>query len=195
MEGLGHQDETEDYSRTFGFGHEHDDQDHTARRRVDSGESDASQPPQTQSHSGLSIGLGSRPPSRAGPITPGRNPLDSSRRQRTTPLIINAAPSAWSGRRPVPARRKSDAGSRSDSEVGTCLCFYHHFLDPMTRPFFKQCCYSFWGNAKTNSILMVTFHLVWHEPWSSWSSTRTRSFATSLSILGDVRSRISQCPW
>ena len=62
----------------------------------------------------------SRPPSR-GPQTPssakGPSPFDASRRQRTTPLS-GKAPSSWT--KPVPAhRRKSDAGSRSDSEVGT----------------------------------------------------------------------------
>ncbi|KAJ3507753.1 hypothetical protein NLJ89_g6129 [Agrocybe chaxingu] len=60
----------------------------------------------------------SRPPSR-GPTTPGpsiKSPLDSERRQRSTPL---AAPSSWA-KRPTPAgRRKSDAGSRSDNENGT----------------------------------------------------------------------------
>ncbi|KAH9481181.1 hypothetical protein JR316_0005701 [Psilocybe cubensis] len=58
----------------------------------------------------------SRPPSR-GPTTPGiKSPLDSDRRQRSTPL--NTAPSSWA-KRPTPAgRRKSDAGNRSDSESG-----------------------------------------------------------------------------
>ena len=57
----------------------------------------------------------SRPPSR-GPMTPStKSPLDSERRQRSTPL--SAAPSSWT-KRPTPAgRRKSDAGSRSDGEV------------------------------------------------------------------------------
>jgi hypothetical protein len=59
----------------------------------------------------------SRPPSR-GPQTPsskGPSPFDASKRQRTTPLS-GKAPSSWN--KPVPAhRRKSDAGSRSDSEV------------------------------------------------------------------------------
>ncbi|KAF8910537.1 hypothetical protein CPB84DRAFT_1763906 [Gymnopilus junonius] len=60
-------------------------------------------------------GSQSRPPSR-GPPTPGmKSPLDSERRQRSTPLH---APSSWA-KRPTPAgRRKSDAGSRSDSESG-----------------------------------------------------------------------------
>ena len=62
-----------------------------------------------------------RPPSR-GPQTPAPNksPLDSQRRQRSTPL---AAPSSWSTKRPIPSRRKSDAGSRSDSDV--CFLLYH----------------------------------------------------------------------
>ena len=60
-----------------------------------------------------------RPPSR-GPQTPApiKSPLDSQRRQRSTPL---AAPSSWSTKRPIPARRKSDAGSRSDSDVCSLL--------------------------------------------------------------------------
>jgi hypothetical protein len=59
-----------------------------------------------------------RPPSR-GPQTPAiKSPLDSQRRQRSTPL---AAPSSWSTKRPVPSRRKSDAGSRSDSDVCSLL--------------------------------------------------------------------------
>ncbi|EDR05936.1 uncharacterized protein LACBIDRAFT_329462 [Laccaria bicolor S238N-H82] len=60
---------------------------------------------------------GSRPSSR-GPQTPNnpKSPFDTERRQRSTPLANNA-PSSWS-KRPAPAhRRKSDAGSRSDSEV------------------------------------------------------------------------------
>jgi len=65
---------------------------------------------------------GSRPSSRGPPQTPtsaqGSSPFDTSRRQRSTPLGNNA-PSSWT-KRPAPAhRRKSDAGSRSDSEV--CL--------------------------------------------------------------------------
>ena len=62
-----------------------------------------------------------RPPSR-GPQTPApiKSPLDSQRRQRSTPL---AAPSSWSTKRPIPSRRKSDAGSRSDSDV--CSFSYH----------------------------------------------------------------------
>ncbi|KAJ7614110.1 hypothetical protein FB45DRAFT_842656 [Roridomyces roridus] len=56
----------------------------------------------------------SRPPSR-GPQTPQSvaSPFDTSRRQRSTPL--GAAPSSWA-KRPPHHRRKSDAGSRSDSE-------------------------------------------------------------------------------
>ena len=44
----------------------------------------------------------------------------SQRKQRATPL---AAPSSWSIKRPLPPRRKSDAGSRSDSDV--CSLLYH----------------------------------------------------------------------
>ena len=65
----------------------------------------------------------SRPPSR-GPMTPSfKSPLDSERRQRSTPLST-APPSSWT-KRPTPAgRRKSDAGSRSDGEV-RYMCFLH----------------------------------------------------------------------
>ncbi|KAL0574426.1 hypothetical protein V5O48_007529 [Marasmius crinis-equi] len=64
----------------------------------------------------------SRPSSRAGhgsvPQTPrGPSAFDSSRRQRATPLSSNP-PSAYSKRPAAPARRKSDAGSRSDGEHG-----------------------------------------------------------------------------
>ncbi|TFK36663.1 hypothetical protein BDQ12DRAFT_706206 [Crucibulum laeve] len=68
------------------------------------------------SDAGYYQGPHSRPPSR-GPQTPGygKSPFDTERRQRSTPLT-NAAPSSWA-KRPAPAhRRKSDAGSRSDSE-------------------------------------------------------------------------------
>jgi hypothetical protein len=66
----------------------------------------------------------SRPPSR-GATTPSSakapSPFDASRRKRSTPLGQNA-PSSWT--KPVPAhRRKSDAGSRSDSEV--CILHCH----------------------------------------------------------------------
>ncbi|KAJ6544957.1 hypothetical protein DFH09DRAFT_1249157 [Mycena vulgaris] len=58
-----------------------------------------------------------RPPSRGAPQTPksAASPFDTSRRQRSTPLGV-AAPSSWA-KRPPHHRRKSDAGSRSDSEV------------------------------------------------------------------------------
>ncbi|KAJ7716337.1 hypothetical protein B0H16DRAFT_458325 [Mycena metata] len=65
----------------------------------------------------------SRPPSR-GPQTPrsAASPFDTSRRQRSTPLgAVVAAPSSWA-KRPPHHRRKSDAGSRSDSEV--CFPFF-----------------------------------------------------------------------
>ncbi|KDR75972.1 hypothetical protein GALMADRAFT_225716 [Galerina marginata CBS 339.88] len=70
----------------------------------------------TESSTTYHQGPHSRPPSR-GPSTPSvKSPLDSERRQRSTPL--NNAPSSWA-KRPTPAgRRKSDAGSRSDSESG-----------------------------------------------------------------------------
>ena len=76
----------------------------------------------TESNPAFHPGSNSRPPSR-GPQTPApiKSPLDSQRRQRSTPL---AAPSSWSTKRPVPSRRKSDAGSRSDSDVCS-------FLHPM----------------------------------------------------------------
>ncbi|KAJ7679250.1 hypothetical protein DFH06DRAFT_1278902 [Mycena polygramma] len=59
----------------------------------------------------------SRPPSRGAPHTPknSASPFDTSRRQRSTPLGKEAAPSSWA-KRPPHHRRKSDAGSRSDSE-------------------------------------------------------------------------------
>ncbi|KAJ6512627.1 hypothetical protein C8R45DRAFT_890387 [Mycena sanguinolenta] len=58
----------------------------------------------------------SRPPSR-GPQTPrsAASPFDTSRRQRSTPLGGVAAPSSWA-KRPPHHRRKSDAGSKSDTE-------------------------------------------------------------------------------
>lgn len=60
---------------------------------------------------------GSRRSSTGPPETPssGKSVFDTERRQRSTPLSTNA-PSSWN-KRPAPAhRRKSDAGSRSDSE-------------------------------------------------------------------------------
>ncbi|KAF9492296.1 hypothetical protein BDN71DRAFT_1396851 [Pleurotus eryngii] len=65
---------------------------------------------------------GSRPPSRGPPQTPlsGKGPsvFETSRRQRSTPLDSQGPPSSWA-KRPPPSRRKSDAGSRSDSESYT----------------------------------------------------------------------------
>ena len=60
---------------------------------------------------------GSRRSSTGPPQTPlSKSVFDTERRQRSTPLG-NSAPSSWN-KRPAPAnRRKSDAGSRSDSEV------------------------------------------------------------------------------
>lgn len=73
---------------------------------------------QRRSPNELSDGPYSRPPSRGGvPVTPSsaKSPFDAAQRQRSTPL---AAPSAWTAKRPKPAaRRKSDAGNPSDSEV------------------------------------------------------------------------------
>lgn len=69
---------------------------------------------------GTRKGTGSRPPSRGPPQTPTSSVFDSSKRQRSTPLG-QAPPSSWT-KRPPPNRRKSDAGSRSDSEV--CHSFY-----------------------------------------------------------------------
>ncbi|KAJ7234179.1 hypothetical protein B0H12DRAFT_1191782 [Mycena haematopus] len=59
----------------------------------------------------------SRPPSRGAPQTPtsAASPFDTSRRQRSTPLGGVAAPSSWA-KRPPHHRRKSDAGSKSDTE-------------------------------------------------------------------------------
>ncbi|KAG2018259.1 hypothetical protein CC2G_007702 [Coprinopsis cinerea AmutBmut pab1-1] len=60
----------------------------------------------------------SRPPSRGPPPTPSsaKTMFDTDRRQRSTPLT---APSSWTVKRPTPAaRRKSDAGHRSDSDSG-----------------------------------------------------------------------------
>ncbi|KAG7451386.1 uncharacterized protein BT62DRAFT_1071960 [Guyanagaster necrorhizus] len=58
----------------------------------------------------------SRPSSRGPPLTPKtQSVFDTQRRQRSTPLGNNA-PSSWTKRPPAPHRRKSDAGSRSDSE-------------------------------------------------------------------------------
>jgi hypothetical protein len=71
----------------------------------------------------------SRPPSRGAPQTPksASSPFDTSRRQRSTPLGGVAAPSSWA-KRPPHHRRKSDAGSRSDSEVRHfCLHFSSNF--------------------------------------------------------------------
>ena len=82
----------------------------------------------------------SRPPSR-GPQTPLKSPLDSQRRQRSTPLT---APSSWSTKRPVPSRRKSDAGSRSDSDV--CSFTLSYIGSSLTRYFLPsvtwQCIWS-----------------------------------------------------
>ncbi|KAJ7253443.1 hypothetical protein C8J57DRAFT_1659479 [Mycena rebaudengoi] len=75
--------------------------------------------PNSRSSSNDSSGThrnGSRPPSR-GPTTPrsAASPFDTSRRQRSTPLAV-AAPSSWASKRPPHHRRKSNAGSQSDSE-------------------------------------------------------------------------------
>ncbi|KAG5637957.1 hypothetical protein H0H81_002485 [Sphagnurus paluster] len=72
--------------------------------------------PQDGYQSSDSNGTHSRASSQGPPQTPmsAKSPFDNDRRKRTTPL--NAAPSSWA-KRPAPAaRRKSDAGSRSDSE-------------------------------------------------------------------------------
>ncbi|KAL0953116.1 hypothetical protein HGRIS_004385 [Hohenbuehelia grisea] len=71
----------------------------------------------TSSNGSMNASFGpsrSRPPSQEPPQTPKSTVFDTHR-QRSTPLTDHA-PSSWS-RRPAPAsRRKSDAGSRSDSE-------------------------------------------------------------------------------
>jgi hypothetical protein len=72
---------------------------------------------------------GSRRSSRGPPQTPtsAKSPFDTERRQRSTPLGNNA-PSSWT-KRPAPAhRRKSDAGSRSDSEVSLTVSWQGHSL-------------------------------------------------------------------
>ncbi|KAG6845246.1 hypothetical protein H0H87_011981 [Tephrocybe sp. NHM501043] len=67
--------------------------------------------------SGDDSGTRSRHSSLGPPQTPmsAKSPFDSERRQRTGPLA-NKPPSSWTTKRPAPHRRKSDAGSRSDSE-------------------------------------------------------------------------------
>ncbi|ESK86888.1 hypothetical protein Moror_3405 [Moniliophthora roreri MCA 2997] len=78
----------------------------------------------------------SRPSSRSGstvPQTP-RAPsgFDSSKRQRATPLHSNP-PSAYSRRPTAPHRRKSDAGSRSDSESYSPSSYGYRNAAPRTR--------------------------------------------------------------
>ena len=65
------------------------------------------------------------------PHTPvSKSVFDTERRQRSTPLG-NSAPSSWN-KRPAPAnRRKSDAGSRSDSEVSFFLNPGGHLISPL----------------------------------------------------------------
>ncbi|KAF9260219.1 hypothetical protein L218DRAFT_618337 [Marasmius fiardii PR-910] len=101
---------------------EYDDDDFTRGRTMESslddeheyggGRSSSNESTRTRNNS-------SRPPSRGSgsvPQTPrGPSVFDSSRRQRATPLASNP-PSSYSKRPPAPSRRKSDAGSRSDSE-------------------------------------------------------------------------------
>ena len=95
--------------RSPGYEEEDDEYDGFRHKRTTSNDSDGTS---------YQPGSHSRPPSR-GPMTPGaKSPLDSERRQRSTPLVANP-PSSWS-KRPTPHnRRKSDAGSRSDNEGGT----------------------------------------------------------------------------
>jgi len=83
----------------------------------------------------------SRPPSNGPPVPPKTPNLrdsvfDTSKRQRSTPLVNNA-PSSWA-KRPAPAsRRKSDAGrGGSDSEVSGSS---EHFLSSMN-PFAHTTC-------------------------------------------------------
>jgi hypothetical protein len=82
------------------------------------GRSGSGRPSRTSSSESIGVFTrtpNSRPSSRAG----GASPFDGSKRQRSAPLG-SAAPSSWT--KPVPAhRRKSDAGSRSDSEVHSFL--------------------------------------------------------------------------
>lgn len=68
----------------------------------------------------------SRPPSR-GPMSSLKSPLDSERRQRSTPL--STAPSSWS-KRPVRAgRRKSDAGSEGEVRLHMSNTHRSRFLN------------------------------------------------------------------
>lgn len=93
------------------------DEEELPRGREEERDSDS----HSRSSSSDSIGThrnNSRPPSRNGaPQTPrsAASPFDTSRRQRSTPLGVSA-PSSWA-KRPPHHRRKSDAGSRSDSDV------------------------------------------------------------------------------
>ncbi|KAG7089133.1 hypothetical protein E1B28_010841 [Marasmius oreades] len=99
-----------------------DDDDFTRGRRMPGSPGDDDQEYAGRSSSNDSTGTrrnSSRPPSRGHgsvPHTP-RAPsaFDSSRRQRATPLSNNP-PSSYAKRPAAPSRRKSDAGSRSDSE-------------------------------------------------------------------------------
>ncbi|KAJ7196768.1 hypothetical protein GGX14DRAFT_504610 [Mycena pura] len=101
-------------------------------RQDERGESDS----HSRSSSSGSVGTRrdhSRPPSRGVPQTPkSASPFDTSRRQRSTPLGANA-PSSWA-KRPPNHRRKSDAGSRSDSEgVSSSPSAFHHAHGGRTR--------------------------------------------------------------
>jgi hypothetical protein len=100
-----------------------DDDDATIQSRGCAYDCDTNDEHQSRSSSNNSattsyMQMPSRPPS-WGPQTPssakGPSAFDVSKRQRTTPLS-GKAPSSWN--KSVPAhRRKSDVGSRSDSEV------------------------------------------------------------------------------
>lgn len=89
---------------------------------------DEDHPGYSRSSSRDSTGTSVYRSSSRGPSVPSKtpaareSPFDAARRQRSAPLVKDAAPSSWT-RRPPPSRRRSDAGQHnralSDSEV--CL--------------------------------------------------------------------------
>ncbi|OBZ66290.1 hypothetical protein A0H81_13780 [Grifola frondosa] len=86
----------------------------------------------SRSSSRDSVGTYYRSSSRGPPVPP-KTPFDSSRRQRSTPLANNSAPSSWT-RRPPPSRRKSDAGqNRSSSDSESLSPFGASFSRPHSR--------------------------------------------------------------
>ncbi|GLB40717.1 hypothetical protein LshimejAT787_0805880 [Lyophyllum shimeji] len=95
-----------------------DNNDYPGRGRSDDRDDDYYRSSSSDSNGTTALrSSGSRRQSIGPPQTPtsAKSPFDAERRQRTNP-IQNNAPSSWN-KRPAPAhRRKSDAGSRSDSE-------------------------------------------------------------------------------